>query len=215
MANGALALINSFAAQRIGTILRELDCPGHFVRIDIKDPCLRIKRRSTPLSAAIEPWKDNRVLSRAQGNELTLAAIGPKLLKYPLVRFRRAVGQHVFRQPLARIRRRLSRKRLRISRDFTLQITRRVFVILNREQWLSICSIEYIDEALLSGLRDRINSLAIVRHRDECRRRWKIAVPQIVPHALEMPDAFAGFGIQRQFAVSKKVVSEDRKSTRL
>src|SRR5579864_1999536 len=142
MADSALALINSFAAQGIGTVLRELDCPGHFVRIDIKDPCLRIKRRSTPFSSAIEPWKDDRVLSCAQWDELSLAAIGPKLFQRPPVRLRRAVGQHVFRQALARIGCWFCGKWLCIGGDFALQFARRVFVILHREQWLSIRSIK-------------------------------------------------------------------------
>ena len=39
-------------------------------------------------------------------------------------------------------------------------------------------------------------------------RRRKIAIPQIVMHALKMPDALAGVGVEREQAIGEEIVAE-------
>ncbi len=71
------------------------------------------------------------------------------------------------------------------------------------KQRLAGRAIKHVNEALLGGLRDCVDLLPIVRHRDQRWRRWEIAVPNIVMDALKMPDTLAGFSVERQLAVGK------------
>src|SRR6185437_16126322 len=45
---------------------------------------------------------------------------------------------------------------------------------------------------------------------DGDERRWsgQIAIPKVVPYGLKMPDALAGFGVQRNKRVRKQIVAQ-------
>ena len=51
---------------------------------------------------------------------------------------------------------------------------------------------------VLGGLSHGIDHMAVVHDGYQTRRRRKVAIPQIVPHILEMPDTLPCFGIERE-----------------
>src|SRR5579884_2318820 len=97
-----------------------------------------------------------------------------------------AVRQHIFGQTLARVGSRLGWQGLRLGCDLTVKVAGRIFAFLNREQRLAGCAIENINKALLGGLRDRRNLLAIARYRNQSRRRREVTVPDVMVYALEV-----------------------------
>ena len=121
--------------------------------------------------------------------------------------FRRAVGQQFLGQQLPREGRRLGGQRLGCRRHLAGHHAGRIAAVLNREQRLAVGPVEQIHPALFGCLGDGIHSLAVALHGDQAGRRRKIAVPQIVPDALEMPDSLAGCGVQGQQRVGEQIVS--------
>ena len=104
--------------------------------------------------------------SDAEGNELAFAAKCAELFESPLVRFGSALGQQIFGETLARVRRGFCReaaaprRRLRRARSLA-----RILAILDGKQRLAGGAIEQIDETLLGGLRDGVDSFAVMRRR--------------------------------------------------
>src|SRR5271168_4076418 len=94
----------------------ELAGPGNVVRVDVDDASLRVHRGTAPLRPTVESGKDDRIFSHTERHELTFAAKLSKSFHRPLMRLRRAVGQHIFAETLTRKRRRLSGQRLLQSR---------------------------------------------------------------------------------------------------
>src|SRR5260370_1212622 len=132
---------------------------------------------------------------------LPFAARSSELLESPAANFRRAVGQHFFSEKLARIGSGLGGKRLLGGGDFAGNGARGIFPIFHGEKRFAVAAVEQIDKTLLGGLRDGIDTFATALHGEQRGRRRKIAVPEIVLHALKMPDALAGFGVQRDQSV--------------
>ena len=52
--------------------------------------------------------------------------------------------------------------------------------------------------------RRRRSRRPFVRHRDQLRRRGEVVVPQVVVHDLEVPQALAGAGVERDQASSRR-----------
>jgi hypothetical protein len=56
-------------------------------------------------------------------------------------------------------------------------------------------------------LRHDVNGSAVLGDRDERRRRREVAIPEIVLHRLEVPDALARRGAQAEDRVGEEVVA--------
>src|SRR4029453_9393747 len=67
---------------------------------------------------------------------------------------------------------------------------------------------ENVGAAVLRDLRHDVAALAVLRDRDQGRGGGEVAVPNVVLHGLEVPDALAGRGLQAQDRVRVQVVSE-------
>ena len=80
--------------------------------------------------------------------------------------------------------------------------------VLDREQRRAGRAIEQKHEAVLGGLRDGVDAAAVARHRHQARRRREVAIPDVVMDRLEVPDALAGRGVEREQRVREQVVAE-------
>ncbi len=69
--------------------------------------------------------------------------------------------------------------------------------LFDRPERLARHTIEHEEESVLGGLRNSVDRLPLVTHRDELRRGGEVVVPQIVVHDLEMPESLAGARIER------------------
>src|ERR1035438_2243539 len=78
---------------------------------------------------------------------------------------------------------------------------------MNGKQRLPCEPVEDVQIALLGGLRQGVYGFAVADEIEEHGRRWKVAVPDVVMHALEVPDALAGGGIEREQGVGVEVVA--------
>ena len=103
------------------------------------------------------------------------------------MRLGRAIGEHLGGQTLPRKRRWNKRQRLGRRSHFAWNIGCRIRLLFDREQWFAGCALKQVDEALFRRLRQRVDSLPIARHRQQHRRRRKVAVPDIVVHSLKVP----------------------------
>ena len=68
--------------------------------------------------------------------------------------------------------------------------------------------VEDVEVALLGGLGDGVDALAVVQHGCEHGRGGEVAVPDVVMDALEVPDLFAGLGVEREQGVGVEVVAD-------
>src|SRR5215470_5166683 len=93
MADAALVLVKSNAARVGGLILDETTEPGHLIRVDVNDACLRIHRRTAPLGTAVETGKNDRRLIDGWWNKLTAAAELLELPHRPGMCLRCSVGE--------------------------------------------------------------------------------------------------------------------------
>src|SRR5205814_9187968 len=75
-------------------------------------------------------------------------------------------------------------------------------------QGLSAHAIEYIEKALLGGLRDGVDLLSFVANRDELRCGDRIIVPKIVMHELEMPEPLSGSCVESEQAAREEIAAE-------
>ena len=68
-------------------------------------------------------------------------------------------------------------------------------------------AVEDVGAAVLRDLRDDVARPAVLRDRDERRRGGEVAVPEVVLHGLEVPDALAGRRAQAEDRVGEQVVA--------
>src|SRR3954465_3670932 len=47
-----------------------------------------------------------------------------------------------------------------------------------------------------------------MRDGDQYGRGGEIPIPDVMMHGLEVPDAFAGFRVQRQFTISEQIITD-------
>src|ERR1700736_4803755 len=111
MAHRALAQVNVLRAVSAG-IFGERTGPCDVIGINVNDSGLRIDGRATPLCATIESWKDDGILSDAEGNELSFAAKFTKFFYCPLMHLRSAIGKQLLGERLASKWRRTGGERL-------------------------------------------------------------------------------------------------------
>jgi len=123
------------------------------------------------------------------------------------MRLRRSLREHVFGEALPCERRRLERIGLRLGQLLPLDLGWWNLPVGKRKQRGAGAAIQDVDIAELRHLRDRLDRSAVPLHRDEVGRRGKVPVPHVVPDALEMPDALAGAGVERQHAVGEQVIA--------
>ena len=100
------------------------------------------------------------------------------------------------------------RERLRLGGALAVERRRRHLAILDRKERLARLALEDVDVSGLRDLRDRVDRAPVARHRDERRRRGEVAVPEVVLHRLEMPDALARPRVEREQRVGEQVVAD-------
>ena len=119
-------------------------------------------------------------------------------------RARREVGP---RELLTREGRREHGEVLRRRGAFPGKHRRRHGTLLHREHRRSRVPVEEPDVPGLGDLRHGIHGLAPARHGDEHRRGREVAIPEVVPEHLIMPDALAGARVECDDAVREQVVA--------
>src|ERR1700730_17333524 len=119
-----------------------------------------------------------------------------------------AVRQPVRAHVLARVGSRLGRQALFRSRNFARYSACGIFAVLNGNQRRPGNPIEDVNESLLAGLDYRVHVSCLALNGYQCGRRREVAVPEIVLHTLEVPDSFAGRGMQSDETVSEQIVPE-------
>ena len=122
--------------------------------------------------------------------------------------FRGAPHEHLFGEGLPRERERLAGKPLLTGSDFAGDRAGRIVARLQRKQRTASGPVEKIDEALLGRLGHGCNGFSIVLDGEKNGRRGKIAIPNIVMHALKVPEALAGFRVEGQQAVGKQIIAK-------
>jgi hypothetical protein len=80
--------------------------------------------------------------------------------------------------------------------------------LLDGKEWLAGDAVEEVEEALLGGLRDGVDGLAVAVDGEQCWRRGEVAVPDVVMDALEVPEALAGVGVEGEECVGEEVVAD-------
>ena len=120
-------------------------------------------------------------------------------------RVRREIGQVRFGDRLTRERLRREREGLRRPRLLAGQVRRGHRSLLDREERFPGCPVEHEDEGALRDLRDRIDACAVAGDGDEVGSGGEIAIPQIVMHGLEMPEAPAARGVESEERVREQV----------
>ncbi len=189
-------------------VLRQGPGPGYVVRIDVENPCLRIGRRPAPLGPAVESGKYDGVFTHAEGNELSLAAKAPELRDRPPMHVGRSLAEKILGEQLAREWRRFCGQTLLRRGLLSRHIARRIIPALEGKQRLSVGAIEEKDEALFGRLGHGLDSLSFAVHGHQHWRRGKIAIPNVVPHSLKMPEALSGLCLQRDQAVGEQIVTD-------
>src|SRR5206468_3614708 len=96
---------------------------------------------------------------------------------------------------------------LTLGEQLAVDRGRRYFSILHREQRLACSTIEHVHVSVFRDLRDRVDLLAVAHDGDEIRRGGEVVVPDVVLDALEVPDAPARAGVEREDAVGKQVIA--------
>ena len=66
-------------------------------------------------------------------------------------------------------------------------------------------AIEHEDVAVLGDLRDGLDRAAVAPDSHQGRRGGKVAVPDIVLDALEVPDALAGARVEREHVLANRL----------
>src|SRR5428012_11549 len=67
-------------------------------------------------------------------------------------------------------------------------------LLLDADEWFSIGTIEDVDPAGATGLRDPLSRFAVDHSVEQDYRARRIVVPEVVVYLLEVPDIFPGLG---------------------
>ena len=165
MADGALAHVDGLRATLAG-VFEERGGPRHLVRVDVNDLGLGVDRRASPLGATVEARKHEGFLSQAEGDKVSFVDRISEMLNGPLMSFRTR-SQHVFGERLTRVRYWPSRQSLLTRSDVARHSAGGIFAVLNRNQRLASHPVKHKKPALLAGLHDGIDGLAVVLQGDK------------------------------------------------
>ena len=187
---------------------RQTSRPHKVVGVHIIETAFGIERLPAPFRSSVEPRKDDRLSADRKWLERTFVAKPAKLFERPRPGLRRPRRHHVLSKHLPGKRLRLRRDGLRIGSRFSGHVARRKLPVLNWKQWLTVGAIKDKDVAVLGRLRDGVNRAAVAFDRDETGRRRRIAIPDVVPHDLKVPDTLAGLRVERDEAVGVEVVAK-------
>ncbi len=202
MAARTVVLIGRLVAARL-----HLQQPRHLVHVHVQQTGLRIERRSAPLRASIITGKDDRPRRTRRSEQSSCRELAEDR-KRRVVRAWRACGELIFGERLPNERRRLHGQTLRRAGSLTIDQRRRHPVLRDRKERRAGFTIEQPHVSRLGRLRERVDGLSMTYHGDERRRRRKVHVPEVVPHALEMPDTLSRTRVEREDRVRKKIVAE-------
>ena len=209
VAGGALALVDACAGGvAVGLVRVKSAGPGEVVGVDVDDAGAGVDSGASPLRAAIEAGKDDGLAVGAERNKLALAAVGAKLALGPGMGFGGARGEHVLGEALAGEGRGERRYGLGGRGLFAGNIGLGEGGFVDGEERLAGGAIEEVEEALLGGLCDRVDVLVAGADGDERGGRGAIAVPDVVVNALEVPETFAGVGVEGKERVGEAIVAE-------
>src|SRR5260370_25402327 len=114
----------------------------------------------------------------------------------------------VHRKSLPRERRRLRRERLHVPGRLARHVGGGHAALFDGPQRLAGHAVEHPYESLLADLRHGVDGLAVVMHGEEFRGGGVVVVPNVVVDELEMPEALAGAGVEREEAVAEEIGAE-------
>src|SRR3974390_1618731 len=158
--------------------------PGDIVGVDVEDCGVWIDRGAAPFRATIETGKDYRVFTDAEGNELAFAAKRFEFLESPLVNSVGAFCERVLGEILAGEGSGACGEPLLACGYFARKSAGRIVAVFDGKEWLAGGAVEKEDEALLGGLRDGLDGFSVALRGEQDWRRRKVAVPEMVAHAL-------------------------------
>ncbi len=177
--------------------------PGHFVGVDVED-AVGVGGCAAPFSAAVEAGEDDGAFA-AGGEEGLVWEDTFEFGESLFVGFWRDVGDQVFGEDLAGEWGGDGWKGLVGPGEFAGESGGWGRGFVDGEEGFTGGSVEDKDVAGLGDLGDGIDAFAVVFHREEIGGGGEVAVPDIVVDELEVPDAFAGFGVEGQEAVGEEV----------
>ena len=188
-------------------ILRDhADDPGLLVGIHVEQARGRVVGRAAPFGAAVGAGEEHGAAFAGR----RVHAFGIHTAEFGQdggVRFRGAVGDHVFGEGLAREGRGLHGVGLGARKFLAFEGRLHRLAVLHGEERFAGFAVQHVDIAGLGDLRDGIDVMPVPLHGDEAGGGGKIEVPGVVTDALEVPDAFAGAGVEGEHAVGEEVVS--------
>src|SRR5580658_3487723 len=201
MTTAAMVLINALTFTPWRRRSREAIEARHLIGIDVENSIRRIDCRTAPLAAAPRAWQHNIHFIQAVREELALTDEPVKLFQSPVMRLGSSIRHHIPGQDLPRKGRRRGGYRLSLRSNFARSCAGCETFFGDREQWFAGSPIKEKNKARLGRLCNCIYPLSIAHHCQQRRRRWKISVPDIVMHALKVPDTLSSLRIQSQQGV--------------
>ena len=172
----------------------------------------RIERTGVPVARSPRAGNGERALLAVRG---VAANRGRRIQRSQHVRLHvvecllaqlgREIDQVIFRDALSIERRRPGRKRLRRPGVLGRDERRRDRPLDDRPHGFASKAIQHIEEAVLVWLHDRLDAPAVDSQIAEDGRPDVVVLPQIVVNHLEVPDAPAGFRVERDQRVGVEV----------
>ena len=180
-------------------VRRQAAGPREVVGVDVEQPGRRIERRAAPLRAAVEAGEDDRLLPTLKRHELAVAAERARTARAPTgappasalvsmssVSSCRANGAGCVGNGCVSA----------ATSPATLLAGNLRYSIGN--SGLPVARSNRKTSRAWSSAPRRRSSGRSRRTVTRRRRRRKIAIPDVVPHDLEVPDALAGVGVERE-----------------
>ena len=141
----------------------------------------------------------------ARGDELPVAAHAPQAVEHVAVRLGRDVGHLVLGHPLPGERGWPHRQGLGGPGDLAGDVRGRERPLLYRVDGLAGLPVEHEDVGRLGDLGHHVAPPAVVDDGEQVGGRREVAVPDVVVHGLEVPDALAGRGVEGEQGVGEEV----------
>lgn len=141
-------------------------------------------------------------------HELPFTAERLELLERPRVGFRSPVGQQIRGQQLPRKRLRERRHGLRRTRHVARHVGRGKLLFCDRIDRLAVGPIEKEQKTVLRCLGHGFDGATAAADRHKTRGRWRIAIPEIVMHELEMPEPLTRRGVECKQRVREEIVTD-------